>query len=221
MKKINLIALLFAGLAISCSNPNKEYIEKIKLKVKEDVMGVEMHYKNINFQWTDTLFVKERLSEIKQNYNDRLNTVLDLEYYAKDNFEKGKVFSKSYLTKNRVEQLRNWEKNNRGIPFNKEYKDYYKFAFTNRDASEWISELCAQIEETDSLLNNYESIKEGNLKLLENVLWYYIRINDYYSNHNPDEIWTKVSAEFAQLREMEVKIDSLSTLNPEQVIYYH
>lgn len=39
----------------SCSSPNKEYIEKIKQQVKEDALGVEMNYKNISFEWTDTL----------------------------------------------------------------------------------------------------------------------------------------------------------------------
>lgn len=86
MKKLKLIALGFLALIISCSNPNKEFVEKIKLQVKEDALGVEMHYKSINFQWTDTLFVKEKLSGIKRNFDERLNTILGLENFLKKLF---------------------------------------------------------------------------------------------------------------------------------------
>lgn len=220
MKKINIIALGLIGLLIGCSNPNQEYIEKIKQQVKEDAMGVEMNYENITFLWTDTLFVKEKLEKLQATYKERVNTILDIEFYVQDNFEKGKIFSGQYLTKKRVEELRNWEKNNRGIPFNKEYNDYYKFAFANRNASKWISELCNQIEETDSLLNEFENIEEGNLQLINNVLWYYNRIDNYNSNHKPNAIWEKVSIELGELKELKVEIDSLSILNPDKVIYY-
>ena len=220
MKKINFIALGIIGLTISCSNPDKEYIGKIKQQVKEDAMGIEMNYENINFQWSDTLFVKERLGEFQENYENRLNTVLGLEYYVQDNFEKGKIFSKKYLTKKRVAELRNWEKNIRGIPFNKDYKDYYKYAFAKRDASNWLSELCDQIEETDSLLGKYKSIEEGNLQLIGNILWYYDRIDSYKSNNKPNVIWNKVSTELGELKEIKTEIDSLSLLNPDKVIYY-
>ena len=49
MKKLNVIVLGLIGLIISCSNPNKEHIVKIKQQVKEDAMGVEMKYESINF----------------------------------------------------------------------------------------------------------------------------------------------------------------------------
>jgi len=191
MKKINIIALVLIGLIIGCSNLSQEYIVKIKQQVKEDAMGIEMNYENITFQWTDTLFVKEKLEQFQANYKEGLNTILNVEYYVQDNFEKGKIFSGEYLNKKRVEELRNWEKNNRGVPFNKEYNDYYKFAFENRDASKWLSELCDQIEETDSLLSEFESIEEGNLQLVSNVLWYYDRIDTYKSNNKPNAIWEK------------------------------
>ncbi len=219
MKK-NLIILGLLGIIASCSNPNKEYIEKIKQQVKEDALGVEMNYKNISFEWTDTLFVGEKISELDKSFSERLSVILNLEYYAKDNFEKGKLFSLSYLTKNRLEQLRNWEKNNRGIPFNKEYNDYYKFAFDNRDASAWISELCNQIEETDSLLSEYDKLEEGNLFLLKNVLWYYNRIDNYHSNHKPESLWSTISEEIDALKEIKEEIDSLTIIGSDKVIHY-
>ena len=218
MKRIIILGLI--GLLLGCSNPNKDYIEKVKKQVKEDAMGVEMNYENIAFQWTDTLFVKEKLKTIQANYKDRLNTILDIEYFVQDNFKKGKLFSTEYLSKKRVQELRNWEKNNRGIPFDKEYTDYYKFAFANRNASKWTSELCNQIEKTDNLLNKFEELEEGNLELMTNVNWYYSRIDNFNSNHKPNAIWEKVSNELSELKILKVEIDTLSKLSPEKVIYY-
>lgn len=220
MKNSKLIIAGLVGLTLGCSNPNKEYIDKIKQQVKEDALGVELNYKSQEFRWTDTLFVKEKLSEINQDFKERVNAILDLEYFTRDNYDRGNIFSKKYLTKDRVEQLRNWEKNNRGIPFNREYNDYYQFAFANRELSAWVSELCSQIEETDSLLNVYEYLEEGNLSLIENVLWYYNRMDVYHSNNNPNKIWSTVSTELGQLKENKAVIDSLSGVNPNQVIYY-
>ena len=230
MKKVNIIVLGFIGLTFSCSNPNKEFIEKIKQQVKEDAMGVEMNYKNIDFQWTDTLFVKEKLSSIEADYSEKLNEILELEYHVKDNFEKGKIFSISYLTKERFDELRNWELKvghpnqysfgGQATWVKNGYKDYYEFAFDNRDLSAWVSELCDQIEQTDELLSNYENLEEGNLNLIQNALWFYNRIDEYWSNGNPNQIWTNVSNEIEQLKSLKSNIDSLSSMNSEQVIYF-
>jgi hypothetical protein len=219
MKK-NLFILGLLGILGACSNPDKEFIEKIKLEVKKDAFGLELNYKNISFEWTDTLIVSEKVSEFEMNYQERLDLILNLEYYVKDNYKNGKLFSLTYLTKNRLEELRNWEKNNRGIPFNKEYNDYYQFAFSNRNASKWISELCDQIEETDRLLNEYDKLEEGNLQLIKNVLWYYNRIDNYRSNHNPNEIWGAIFEEINLLEEINSKIDSLTIMGLDKVIHY-
>ncbi|WP_299064286.1 hypothetical protein [uncultured Polaribacter sp.] len=220
MKKRKFIILGILVSLIGCSNPNQEYLEKIKNQVKEDALGVEMNYKNISFQWVDTLFVKEKLNLLKTNYKESLNTILDIEYFAQDNFKKGKLFSLKYLTKDRLEELRNWEKNERGIPFNKEFKDYYEFAFANRNASKWTTELCNQIEKTDNLLTRFESLKEGNLELISNTLWYYKRMDDFNSNNSPNAIWERVNNKLIELKKLEKEIDTLSKLNPENVLSY-
>jgi hypothetical protein len=220
MKKPGVISLIIIALTVGCANPNQEFIEKIKVQVKEDALGIDMKYENISFEWSDTLVVKEQLSELKSNFDTEVDNIAKLEYRVNDNFEKGNIFSIAYLSKNRLIELRNWEKNNRGIPFNSEYNDYYQFAFANRDASEWISELCTQIEETDKLLDGYESIKEGDLALIKNVLWYYSRIDNFNSNGSPSKIWAKISTELEELTAIDVKIDSLSNINPDKVIHY-
>ena len=210
----------FLVLLLGCSNPNEPYIAKIKQQVKEDALGVEMNYMNIEFQWIDTLFVRDKLSNLKRNFDEKLNAILKIEYYVQDNFVNGTIFSKDYLTLARVIELRNWENKNRGIPFNNEYKEYYLFAFANRDASSWISELCSQIEETDILIENYDEIEEGNLKFLENILWYYKRINSYNSNNTPNIIWHEVLNQIQELKIIQKEIDQLSSSNTDDVIHY-
>jgi hypothetical protein len=164
--------------------------------------------------------VGERVSEYQNNYQKGLESILNLEHYVKDNYKKGKLFSLTYITRNRLEELRNWEKNNRGIPFNREYNDYYQFAFSNRNASQWISELCDQIEETDRLLLEYDKLQEGDLQLIRNVTWYYKRIDDFHSNHNSEKIWGTVLEGINQLEEINSQIDSLTYLGLDKVIHY-
>lgn len=230
MKKRHFLVLGMIGLFFSCSNPNDIYIEKIKEQVKKDALGIEMNYQNISFDWTDTLFVKEQLSKVKDDYTTRLNVILNIEYFIKDNFEKGKIFSKSYITKERYTELRNWEtkvghpnKYSYGgdaIWVEQGYKDYFEFAFANRDGSSFISQLCLQIENTDDLLKKYDELEDGNLELMENVLWFYKRIDSYESSKNPDKIWSTVFDEIGELKVVKAEIDSLSSLPLDKVIYY-
>jgi uncharacterized phage-like protein YoqJ len=216
MKKLLLI-LLPLTLLFGCSNPNAEYLSKIKQNLKENANGVELNYENIEFKWVDTLFVSEQITQLNSSYEKKITSIMEIENYVKDNYETGKVFTKSYLTKDRFEELRNWEKNRR-----KKYSkgDYYEFAFKNREASSWISELCNQIEETDSLLSVYDEINEGNLDLFQNSLWYYEHIDNYVSNGNPSQIWAKVLNELTELRQINLDLEGLLKLEPNKVINY-
>jgi hypothetical protein len=230
MKITNILVFSILALTVGCSNPNSEFISKVKQQVKEDAMGVEMNYENIDFQWVDTLYVKQELATLKEQFDARLKTITDIEFYVKDNYKKGKIFTKEYLTKERFDELRNWEikvghpnqysYGGQATWVEDGYKDYYEFAFANRDASPWISELCNQIEETDSLLNTYDNLQEGNLSLLQNVLWFYKRIDNFNSNNNPSDLWDKVDNELTALKEFKSKTDSLSYLDPNEVLHY-
>jgi hypothetical protein len=84
----------------------------------------------------------------------------------------------------------------------------------------WISELCNQIEETDSLLSVYDEINEGNLDLFQNSLWYYEHIDNYVSNGNPSQIWAKVLNELTELRQINLDLEGLLKLEPNKVINY-
>lgn len=220
------LLLLLAG----CSNPNAEYIDKVEQQVKEDALGVEMNYQNIRFQWVDTLYVHEKLSQLEEQYTERLNAILDIEYYVRDNYEQGNIFTKDYLTKERFTQLRNWEREvghpnqspygGMALWVREGYKDYYDFAFDNRNASPWISELCDQIDETDSLLSVYDSLQEGDLELLQNVVWFYQRIDNFESSGSPSDLWDEVDIELTKLQRLELKMDSISNLDPSMAIHY-
>ena len=120
--------------------------------------------------------------------------------------------------KGKVNKLRNWERNRRKKTFSS--GDYYEFAFKNREGSSWLSELCKQIEETDRLLLVYDEINDDNLDLLQNSLWYYEHIDNYFSNGEPSELWEKVLNELIELRQLNSDLDSLSNLEPNRIIHY-
>lgn len=209
MKYSRLILILLIGTIYSCSSSNKEYIDIIKQQLKDDSQGLELNYKNLEFKWVDTLKVHEKLLDYEQDFKNGINEILAIDYYVKDNFKEGKLFSKVYLTYDRLNELRNWERNRRNESsmesakvINDEsiykFQDYYEYAFENRTASSWLIRLCAQIERTDSLLKNYNELEEGNIDLMKTALWYYNRIDDFHSNHNPDPYNTlgKLDQEF-------------------------
>ena len=224
MKTYKTLLLILVGVIFfGCNNPNQEsinqeYIDKVKDRIKEDAMGLELNYSNIEFHWIDTLHVSDKLDSLHSVKSEGLSPILEIHYDVRD-LEPGNIFSKSYLSSDKLLKIRNWEKNNRGIPF-QDYPNYYEFAFANTERSEWLKDLTSKIKETDQILSNYENIEEGNLDLIENVLWYYKRIDDYYSNHNPSELWSLIQNHLPELRKLEVKIDSLSQLNPNQIIHY-
>ncbi|MCL7754998.1 hypothetical protein [Polaribacter sp. Z022] len=225
MKNYKPILLILFSLFISCSDKNQEHLEKVKQRVKEDALGVDMKYKNIEFQWIDTLFVKEKLTSLKKINNTEIQSILDTEYFVKDNFKTGKLFTKEYLTKERIIELRNWEtkvahSDNSGYYKKQGYKDYLDFAFKNRNASKSISELCNQIEKTDKLLEKYNKIENGDLELIENSLWYYKRIDDFESNNKPEKLWSNLYSKLETIKSNQILIDSLSKLNPDQIIQY-
>jgi hypothetical protein len=230
MRKSNILTFAIAAMTLGCANPNAEYIEKINKQVKEDAMGVELNYENIQFQWTDTLRVGEKLASLDEQFNERLKSIMEIEFYVKDNFEKGKIFTKDYLTKDRFTELRNWELTVRNSNENSydgqgslgsdNHKDYFEYAFANREASSWLSELCNQIEETDSLLTIYDELEDGNLGMIQNALWFYKRIESYHTDLKPSDLWDKVGTELTELKELKTEIDSLTSLDPLQVIHY-
>ena len=232
MHLIKYSVLIFhVALIYSCSDPNEKHIQKIADFTKENAFGAELNYQNVQFNWVDTFFVKERLVELNKAYSAKLNEILKIEFYVKDNFTRGNLFKKEYLSKDRLLELRDWELNvghpNKGsysgssaLWVKDGYKDYYDFAFSNRDASTFIFNLCNQIEQTDSLLKVYDNVKEGDLNLLENASWFYKRIDNYESNHKPHQIWDAVNIELDTLNHWEIIIDSLSLLNPNEVIHY-
>lgn len=210
MKK--LVFLLGLAIAtISCSS-NGEYIDKIKLKVKNDAMGVEMNYKSISFQWIDTLTVKKQLAEGIAQYEEEVKPLLD---YS--------LFSEEVLTKEKLVELRNWENKQRGTPFKSfdgtKYKNYEEFAFANRDLSSFISDLCNQIEKTDKILTEWDNLGKGNLELIRNAIWYYERQDGYY-NTSPKTIWKSAITLIDELEKLQVENDRLSEMDANEVMEY-
>ena len=230
MKKTSLILLVFIGALVSCSNPNKIYIEKIEQQVKKDANGFEVKYENISFKWVDTLYVSEKISELQKNYSENLNQILNYQSFINDIDGTGKIFSKSFLTKQRLEQIKNWEVKvghpnkyswgEKASWVKDGYKNYNDYACANRSSNQWFNELCIHIKTQDSLINIYDKIKEGNLTLIKNNLWFYKRIDHYYHSSNPNPVWNEISEKIDSLQKINSTIDSLKSFKPNHVIYY-
>ena len=206
----NILFLLVIATAISCSSDG-EFTEKIKQKVKTDALGVEMNYQSISFQWIDTLTVNKQLTKGLAAYEEMLNPLLD---YSS--------FSEEVLNKEKLIELRNWENEQRNTPFmfsGKKYKNYEEFAFANRDASTFISDLCYQIEITDKILNEWDNLEKGNLDLIRNAIWYYERQDKYY-NTNSKPIWKSAITLIDELEKLQAENDRLSKMDANEIMEY-
>ena len=201
MKKILLLSL---ATLISCSEANP-YLDKIKAKVKEDAMGVELNYKNISFQWVDTLTVEKQTTKLSAQFDNGINTILDFYYYSED-----------MLTKKKLIKLRGFENRVRNKP--KGYKNYEEFAFANRETSSFISSLCDQFEETDRLLGDWNILERGNLSLIKNATWYYEREDQYEGRSLFD--WSLITNMVEELEKLQSEKDVLSKKDPNEVIEY-
>jgi hypothetical protein len=208
-------------IVCSCSSPYKEFEGLIQQKLKSEFNGMEINYESVLFEWVDTVKNQDTIDSIKLVHDGVLNPILDLEYEILSEFGKGKIYTKEFLTKEKLTTLRNWEKNQRSRNFKDDkYKDYYEYVFGNRDLSEWTRRLCTQIEKTDSLLLKYEEIEDGNLDFIECINWYGNRIDDYWSNGKPMKGWKLVQKGIDGMREMESAMDSLSNIGVDKIAYY-
>jgi len=207
MKK--LIYLTLTILIVACSSDiNQVHIDKIKQKVKKDAMGIDLNYKNVTFDWIDTLTVKKQISFLNTSYDEGINSIL-----------KSSFFSQDVLTKEKLITLRNWENGMRDTPFKydgKKYKNYEGFALNNRDLSPFITDLCNQIEISDKLLENWSNLEEGNLKLIKNANWYYKRKANY--NGTSIDFYNSINNLVELLEELKIKIVPISEMNPNDII---
>ena len=203
MKKLILLLMLSATL-MSCSEPNP-YLDKIKEKVKQDAMGIEMNYNSISFKWTDTLTVGKQIAKITAKYDDGIKTILNNNYYSED-----------ILTKKSLMKLRGFEDRVRNTP--KGYKSFEAFAFANRNASSFISDLCNQYEETDRILSDWDNLEKGNLSLIRVATWYYQREDKFNGNSRGD--WSLVTDILNSLGELQSEKNSLSEKDSNEVVEY-
>jgi hypothetical protein len=212
MKKV--LILLMIGIIVSCSNDAK-YIEIVKQKVKDDALGIDMNYKNISFQWMDTLTVGRKLKTGLDLYDEMLNKLLSSSYFSNESLNKEKLI-----------ELRNWENERRSkdrgsesFSFDgKKYENYEEFAFANRNASQFISDFCDQIEKTDKILMEWDNLEMPNLDLFKNVVWYYERQDSYYNIDSPN--WKRFMDLINELENLKAENTNLSEMNSDEVLEY-
>ena len=203
MKKIIIILLIVPMISCTEVNPN---LDKIKVKVKEDAMGVEMNYKSISFNWVDTLSVGKQIAKTTAKYDDGINTILNNNYYSED-----------ILTKKALMKLRGFEDRVRGST-PKGYKSYEAFAFANRDASPFISALCNQYEETDRILSDWDNLEKGDLSLIRVATWFYEREDSFNGNSRGD--WSVIIDMVNMLEKLQSEAKLLSERDSNEVIEY-
>tara|TARA_B100001059_G_C17754157_1_gene538946 strand:- start:277 stop:1023 length:747 start_codon:yes stop_codon:yes gene_type:complete len=207
MKK--LIYLFLALTILACgSDSNQVYIDKVKQQVNKDAMGVEMKYKNVSFEWVDTLTVKKQLALTNTQYDEGISAILSSFY-----------FSEETLTKKELTKLKNWENGIRDTPFKfggKKYKNFEEFALANRDASSFIAEYSNQIDISNELIKNWDNLGKGNLELIKNANWYYQRKANY--NGTSESVFNSITKLVESLEELQVEIATLSDLNQNDII---
>lgn len=180
---------------------NEQHTEKIRQRVKEDALGLEMNYKSISFEWQDTLYVSEVIKSIQ-------NLVVSL-----PDVESVEIFSDEFITKENLLKLRNWEDNKRGVPFNKEYRLYTDFAKNNTDKSAWLKELSDRIAKTDEILSKWDSVSvvENNSIVWLHLIEYYRTIDKFYTSRPQlTELWD----------ELEAQINNIKGKAPNDVVSY-
>lgn len=202
MKKI-LTSIFLVSILISCDESNP-YLDKIKERVNQDAMGVDINYRSLSFKWVDTLTVGKQIEKIKSEYEDGINTILRINY-----------FSKEVLNKEELQRLRGFEDRVRNVP--EGYKSYEDFAFKNRDASSFISELCIQYEETDKILSDWDNFKD-DLSIVRIATWYYEREDDFNGVTRFD--WNNIKNLIKSLEVLKVQIETLSVKDSNEVIEY-
>lgn len=201
----NLLLLFIIAVALTSCSESNPYVDKIKVKVKQDALGVEMNYKSISFKWVDTLTVGKQISKIESEFEDGLNSILNISY-----------FSNEILTKEALIKLRGFEDRVRNAP--KGYKSYEAFAFANRDASSFISALCNQYEETDRLLSDWDNLEKENLSLIRVATWYYEREDEFNGNSRLD--WSVIKDAINSLEELRSQKENLFKEDLNKVIEY-
>jgi hypothetical protein len=195
MKQVNLkwahwSLLFFAIITTTCTQYKKEaalieeYIETI-----EEGNRIDLNYKSVALSYVDTLTIGKRkaelvnsIQEIKDHFLSHnkpvVSHLIDIE---------GDIFTKSFLTKEKLQELREWERQARKR--NDPNYDYYAFLFTEDCYSAWCEELRNQLTKTDEYVENYDSIQDGDLDFINHIAWYYKRIDQFGSNGATDPAW--------------------------------
>lgn len=226
--KFSILALI----AISCTNPNEQFTSQIKEKLKKDANGIELNYKSISFNWVDTITNYDSVTSLITVQNVLKQQVLE------KNIQKilGKefIFSKEYVTVEKLKQWRNfeveWGHPNKSLILNSEaswvkdgYKDYVEFALDNRDLSPFISELCTNINRIDSLITNYDDIDGFCPTLIKTSLWSLWREYTFMGYSKRDElkeIYMETEKIMKEINSLSKSIDELNQLGDEFVHFY-
>jgi len=195
--KITNVLLVFSLiiLTISCSNPNKEFIDKLKEQKANNELGLDLKYKVIKLEVLDTLYNQELADSLQLTLNNNLNDFKQLDM-NKEDFIKFK---------------------NQELVF-RDDKNYYKnVVFNDEYSSEWLRELKVILERTDKLLSNYDST--NILDKAELYTWYSRRYWDFNENTKYKNSFNNYYEEIIELKGLEKEISTLKEA-PNKIVHY-
>ena len=201
MKPVKFTLLLLIFTLVSC-NPNKEFIEKISSRLSDDALGVDLHYKSLEFEFIDTLYIGELQTEAQ----DDLSAI-------KHDLGSVPTLSEVSLTLDLLKKLRNQELELRGN------NSYYDFLFSDDCYSDWCETLRNQINQTDKLIEEFPTMTD-ELPYWNNIVWYHIRREQFYGNSDKVEFWNSVQDAIDEATLLQTKVDSLAAFPENTVVNY-
>lgn len=193
MKSLLLFALVL--IVSSCSNPNEEFINKLKQEKIDNALGIDLKYKVVKFEMLDTLFNQEVADSLKIFLTDNLKSIKQID-----------------LNKNEFIKYRNQEQNLR------DDENYYDdVVFNDNNDSKWLRELKAILIRTDKLLSDFENI--NILEKFELYSWYNRRYWQFNMNSQYEESFNVLYEKALNLKELEKEISELQK-DPIKIVHY-
>ena len=214
MKKLFWL-LAATALLSACGQKNAEYIEQIQQDVETHYGGMHVKFKSIEFKWVDTIYYADKVRELQSMRDSLVGFITGVRATSIYDYNVANIYSLSYLTRDRLEGIRNWENQARKDP------GYIMFACANKDKSKWLADLCEHTLVMDSLVNGYGNITEGDYVLVNTVAWYYARMEHFkLGNVVTKELQDAVVSAASMIMIVDHRIDELSSIRPDSIFRY-
>lgn len=200
MKKSTYFLCGIILFLVSC-NSNKEYLEKIKEKINSDAMGFDLKYRSIDFQFRDTIYIKDIKDSLLLVINRTLaplqrdsDFIIDLDTPVRLKKIKEKIINKEKI----LDKF-----------YSLEGKSYHQMDIVVKELLVTIDSICANF----SIKSNQYFILKTVIKYRENQATR-LKLYDIASSYN------KLKEEIDKAEINNKTIDSLSAFSEIKPAYY-